>query len=330
MGKASGALTRITAFTEATFNTTPGSPDGRLLAVQSFGVRADEARVDDPTLSGYRGKARSVADKRNVAGPVPISVAPEDIGFWLTHLLGKPTTTGAGPYTHTFAIDPAGAGALPEGMLVEVDYGSGIGTPGRYVRYSGLRINQGVLNLPNSGPPTLALDLVGANYDATPTAVLDATPTDAGHGAWSAKQIAIELDDGATTADFESLAITFGNDLDTERFKVGGGGVRMDIPEGFAIVSGQGVVYFNGEALMNKALSDTDAKIKVTLSRGDGLGAAGNESLEITIPLAVFAANTPAVDGPRGLKLQANFTAHRDTGELGITAVLKSPLATVY
>jgi len=43
----------------------------------------------------------------------------------------------------------------------------------------------------------------------------------------------------------------------------------------------------------------------------------------------VFAATTPVISGPKGVRLQASFTAHRTTGEIGVTAVLKSPLATI-
>jgi hypothetical protein len=330
MGNATGALTKIAAFTEATYNTTPGSPDGRLLAVQTFGLKAVENRTADPTLSGYRGQARTTADRRNVSGSIQVSVAPEDIGFWLTHLIGKPTVTGTGPYTHSFAVDPDGAGALPAGALFETDFGAGISAPGRYVRYSGNRLSQATLQLPSSGHPTLSMDWLGADFDATAEAALDSTLTDTGHKAWNAKQVALELDDGTTSVCFESFSAVFGNDLDADRYCVGNGGVRHDLPEGQFIASGQGTIYFDTPALMNKALNDTDAKIKVTLSRGNGLGAADNESLVITIPLAVFAANTPAIDGPKGLKLDANWTAHRSTGEIGITAVLKNALAAVY
>src|SRR3546814_18331800 len=96
MGNATGALTRIVAFTEDTYNTVPAVPDGRLLAVQNFNLRASEGRESDPTLSGYRGQSRSTAGRREVGGPSLASIAPEDIGFWLAHIIGTPTTTEIG------------------------------------------------------------------------------------------------------------------------------------------------------------------------------------------------------------------------------------------
>ena len=55
-----------------------------------------------------------------------------------------------------------------------------------------------------------------------------------------------------------------------------------------------------------------------------------DEKLVLTIPNVVFAAGSPPIDGPRGLRLNANFTAHRTTGEIGVTAVLRNALPTVY
>jgi len=51
--------------------------------------------------------------------------------------------------------------------------------------------------------------------------------------------------------------------------------------------------------------------------------------LTFTIPSGAFEIATPTIPGPKGITVQANFSAHRTSGELGITAVLLSPLATV-
>lgn len=330
MGNVTGALTRIIGWPEATWNTTPGTPNGRLIPVVSFGLRANEERETDPTLSGYRGQQRSSAGKRDVAGPINITVAPETIGFWLANLIGTPTTAGvAAPYTHSFAVNPTGAGALPPGIGFEVDYGAGITGAGRYIVYSGARINQMTLNLPANGNITAQIDILGANFDADNVATLDGTPTDTGHNVWKAQKALVVFDGGALSVCLESLQVSLGNDLDADRWCVGNGGIRHDLPEGQFIASGQAVAYFDTAALMNKALNDTDASLVITLTKGTGAGTAGNEELVITIPALVFAANTPAVDGPRGLKLQADFTSHRTTGETGVTAVLKNALATV-
>lgn len=325
MAQVRGTAVKIVGFTETAYNTVPGTPDGELLYVQQFGVAANEDRVPDPTLSGVRGEARTVADKRDVSGSVPVTLAPESLGFWIKHALGTPVTTGVGPYVHTMEV----ANGLPVGMLLEVDYGAAITGAGRYVRYSGCRISKASFKFAATGIQTCTFEVKGANFDATAVAPLDATPTDPGHSAWSAKHLALVFDGGATAVKAESVDLNWDNDLDDSVFAIGDNGTRSELAEGFAKVGGQVVAFFTTAALMNKALADTDAALVITLSRGNGLGTAGNESLTLTIPSLVYGVTTPAVDGPRGLKLTIPFTAFKSSGELAVTAVLKNARATI-
>lgn len=330
MGNVTGALSKVIGWTETTWNTTPGSPDARRIPLVSFGVTDKTDRETDPTLSGFRGQQRSTEGKTDVGGAISVVAAPEDIGFWLAHTIGKPATTGSGPYVHTFAVDPTGSGALPAGMGFEVDYGAGISGAGRYVVYSGCRVKSLKMAFPANGNITLQVDVVGAGVDADNVATVDSSPTDTGHNAWKAQKATWVFDSGSLSVCLESCELTIDNDLDTERWCVGNDGIRHDLPEGQFILSGAGVAYFDTAALLNKAAADTDAALVVTLTKGTGAGTAGNETLEITIPALAFSREKPAIDGPRGLKQNFTFTTHRTTGEIAVEAVLTNALATVY
>lgn len=325
MTQATGAKSRIIAVTETTYNEVPASPSAELMYVQTFTLKPAATREQDPTLSGYRGQARGVLGRKEVSGQATISLAPGSIGFWLKHLFGVPTTTGEGPYTHTFSL----ANALPAGILFETDYGSAIAGAGRYIRYGGTRINQVAFQFQTSGTPSATIDLVGSSSDATALATLDDTPTDGGHAAWGVGNISLLLDNGDTEVCLESFSPTFSNDLDTDLWCINNGGQRHDLPEGQFVVNGSGVAQFDTPALLNKALNDEDLAIQVMLSRGTGDGSANNESLVLTIPLSTIDQTAPEISGPRGLKMSFNFVAHRVSGELGVTAVLKNQRATV-
>lgn len=328
MPQVSGAKTRVIGITETEYNTVPGTPDGELLYFQSFNVVPSAERGQDPTISGYRGQPRGVLGRQNVAGPVVVTVAPQSIGWWLKHLIGAPTVAGVGPYTHSFAYGDANP--LPAGITFETDYSSAISGAGRWLVQSGCRINQATFAFQTGTPfQSATFEILGASFDAANVASLDATPNDGGHSGWGVSNITMELDDGATEVCIETLNVVFGNDLDADLFCVSAGGVRHGLPEGFAIVTGNGTALFDTPALMNKALADEDLKVVVTLSRGDGLGSAGNESLVLTIPLSSLDQTAPPIEGPRGLRLPFNFVAHRGTGELGVTALLKNARATV-
>lgn len=331
----SGARTQRVGFTETAYNETPSPADGVMLPMQSFGLRANEARDTDPTISGFRGNVRSVAGRREVSGPILVTLAAQSAGWWLTHIIGRPVTTalGGGVYEHVFRVHRDGANSLPAGALFEVDYGSGIATPGRYVRYSGCRCNQATLAVPNSGFPTLNMDWLGADFDASAAAPLDGSPRDDGHAGWSAKQatlVVIDPDGYPLHVCFDNMNLTFGNDLDPDQWCVGNGGVRHALPEGFAVPGGNGTLHFDTPALMNMALADVDAEVEAEFIRGTGDGTPENERLTWRVPDVVFEASTPPVEGPRGLRQPVSFTAHRTTGEIALEVTLLNSMATVY
>lgn len=329
MSQVNGAVVRIIGWQETTYNTTPGTPDGHLLYVQNFDLKMDEGRDSDPTISGYRGMQRAVPGRREVSGNALITPAPETVGFWLKNIIGTPTTSGANPYTHTFAVASSGATALPVAMGFEVDYSSRISGAGRFLVYSGCRVAKATFNFPVQGVPTLQVEIKGANVDADNVATLDAAPIDNSHNGWGVKNITLVFDAGGLSVCAESLSLVFDNDLDDSQFCIGNGGVRHALPEGFCMVTGSMVTWFDTAALMNKALADTDLAAVVTLTRGNGLGSANNESLTFTVPVAVITPTTVPVSGPKGLKLNASFSAFREAGELAVTAVLKNAIATI-
>lgn len=326
MPQATGAKARFIAVAETTYNELPLTVDAELIYAQTYSLKPQAAREQDPTLSGYRGQMRGTLGRVDVAGSATVSVAPQSIGFWLKNLIGSPATSGTGPYVHTFGLPSV----LPPGISFEVDYGAAIAAPGRYVRHHGCRISQGRFQFQTQGTPAATFDIVGARSDATAVASFDPTPTDPGHAAWAVANLSLKLDDGATEVCLESLDFTWNNDLDTDLFCINNGGQRHDLPEGFAMLTGSFVSMFDTPALLNKALNDQDLAIEVGLTRGTGAGTAGNESLVITIPLSTLDQTAPEVSGPRGLKAPFNFVAHRAEGaELGATVVLKNQRATI-
>lgn len=323
-----GSAVGIQFVPETTFKT-PGTVGERMQLV-SCGVVPSEERVRSQTLSGLRGLARSVTGARSVAGPIQYELAPEDVGLILKHLIGAPTTSGAGPYTHVFQPATSGANALPVGFAIQYDYGSGFAGSARYLRLLGNRINQGTFNFTPNGVQTLQLDVIGSDFAQSATD-LDSTPVLLGHTNWDKSNLSVVVGGGSPLdLCFASLSLTYGNDLDPENYCISGGGVRDSLPEGFALVSGQGVLLLDDEDVINTVLSGNDTELAITLSRGDGLGSAGNESLVIALGDIVFNKTAPAIEGPRGLRVPVTFEAHRvGTGEIDCTATLKNAVATI-
>lgn len=317
-----GTDTIICLYDETAYAATPGSPDARKLYPTSFGFRTAQGRTPSTTLSGTRTRQEGFMDTENPTGPLAGEIAPETFGLILKHALGTVVTTGANPYTHTIT-----AGALPAGMLFEVDHGAGVSGSGRYLRHSGVRVNQLTMDFPSSGPTTFSADLIGS-HTAAAGSPLDATPTDYGHTPFDAMTVSLQ-EGGSAIATVKKLTVMIGNNLDTDGFVVGGQGQRQQLSESWADVTASFQAQFTDASLLNKALSGTETSLVVTLSRGTGLGAAGNESLMITLAQGKYEKTNDPIDGPNGLVIDLKFVGYRKGSIAPITAVLKCPVATL-
>lgn len=330
MGKqVRGANVRLIGTTEATYGTPSGTPTALILPLVQNNLKGDQTRDQDETISGYRGMSRSIAGNRTVAGTVQINAAPQTIGFWLKHILGAPTsTTTTGVTTHVFGVAFDGASALPPGMTLEEDMGADFTAASRYIRYGGVRVAQAQFSLSPSGFLQVTPTLTGSAFSKSATP-LDATPTDTGHTAFSTLTAALVFGGGALSIKVTKLDFTFANNLDEDTYVIGGGGSRGDLPEGMLAVTGNLEALLDSADLLDAALNDEDTSLLLTLQNGTGDGTDGNEQLQINIPALVFGVSTPTVPGPKGLRLTAPLTAHRTAGEIGVTATLKTPIATI-
>lgn len=330
MADVRGSNVKIIALPESPYKTAGAS--GERIYFTSFGVVPDQQRENSQTLSGFRGQARSVDGNKNVAGQIGYEMAPESIGLLLKNLIGAPTTTGAGaPYSHEFKAASSGANALPIGLTFQEDFGTAINAASRYLRIKGCRFNSGTFTFSPSGFQTLQLDVLGADWEQSNTD-LDPTPTDNGHTPFEVSNLAVRLGPSGSPLSvcFNQLTLNWSNDLDPDKYCISGGGVRDGLAEGFAIVGGSVTAFFDHEDVLDQILSGTDTELLITLQSGTGVGTAGNEKLTISIPSLVFAKTGPTIDGPRGLRLQANFSVHRTgVAELAASFTLLSPIATI-
>jgi hypothetical protein len=329
MGSVKGVSVKVGCFTESSFKTLGGSPSGELLYFRSFGVKPAQARTASEILSGFRGRTRGTLGQKTVAGTIATELAAESICFLLKHLVGAPATTGAGPYEHVYEVGD-GAKALPPGAAFEIDYGAVITGAGRRIHYKGCRINQATFTFTPSGPVACSFEVLGADWDGTLTDPLDASLTDPGHNSFSAAHVAVVLSDGsAVDVCFNQLTLVWSNDLDDSQYCISGGGVRDALDEGFVSVGGAVTALFDNAALLNKILADGDCSLVITIQRGSGDGSTGNEKVVFTVPAIAFDVTAPEVTGPRGVTLQANWSAHRASGEIGAKVQVFNARATV-
>lgn len=318
MPQARGTQLAVNLYEETTYGEDPGAPDGQKAYVKSIGPGATQNLIESETLTGSRTKSKPVQGNVDVGYDVPMEMAPESIGTWLKHALGQVATSGIDPYTHVISI-----GDLPVGLLVERDYGSNISGSGRFMRHNGIRVASAAFSFPQEGFPEVTFSLKGAKETLSDSA-LDATPTDNGHEPWNGFQASIE-EGGSAIATVTALEFSLNNNLDESAYVIGEN-ERQDLAEGQAVVEGQLTAMFDSATLLNKAINYTESSLKVTLSRGDGLGSAGNESLEFSLPNLVYERQSPGVEGPGGILVTLPFKSY---GATTLQATLKNALATI-
>lgn len=311
----------IAVYDETAYKTVPGSPDGRLLYFTELTANASRENIISNTISADRNRVQPGQGNLDVSITANVEVAPESIGWWLKHLLGVPTSSGASaPYTHTYRPT-----TLPVGFIIEQDWTAKIAN--KVHRYLGCRLTQGSISIPQSGLATFNGSIGGADF-AIATAALDATLTDPGHTAWSASQVVVKIA-GTQSCLVRDVTFNINNNMDTDRYTLCGG-TRYDMPEGFADVSGEITAIFDTatHTLIENALARTDTTLEVILTHGTGAGTAGNEQLSIKLDHALIALASPPITSPAGIQMSFTFNAFKSGAtDKGLVVVLKNAIA---
>lgn len=306
---------------ETTFGTTPASPDALIIAFKDEGFTQDIELITSDVMTGNRNASAPVAGNRSVKGSLSTELSAYGQARLFKNLLGGLTTTGTGPaYIHTFKV-----GALPVSMCFEKQ----ITDLTKFFLYNGVRISKGSLEFKPAGFIATSFDFVGQK-ETVSGASFDATATDLGHNPFEGFQGAI-LEGGVSIGTVTSLKVDIDNDIQSDLYTIGGGGVVAALPAGKVKVSGSATVIFDSTTLYDKAVAGTESSIKVTLTKGLGDGTTGNESFELLIPELRFKASTPVIKDSKGLMLDLPFEAYysNSTEATSIQVVLKNTQATI-
>jgi hypothetical protein len=323
MAQAQGIDLVAAIYEESTYGVEPGSPAGKRLHLTRFGLEPSRNELESATLHPARAMPKPSAGNYNVAGDLVAEIGAEWAGTLLKHSIGPVTTSGAGPYSHEIKI-----GALPVGLTVERDHGAALAGSGRFERFNGCRVGSWEVNVPVEGYVLYTVSLVGR--DSAPySAALDASYDDPGHTPFTSFDVSLIEEGGSGIAYVESARIRCANNLDESLFALGGGGKRRALTAGKAPITGELVLLLESYALIQKARDRTPTSFQLTLSRGDGLGSAGNESIDFLVEQALLELRGTPVEGDAGIKVTLPFRAYRDGADNGLVATVKNAVATV-
>ena len=319
MPQAEGSQGQIIYDAETTYKTDPGTPDCKILPFKSESLKLSRNVFESEAITGSRNPKKPSRGKYDIAGDIELEINPY-IAAILKHALGSNTTTGASPYTHTMKV-----GSLPVGLVIEKGFKDIV----QYFKYNGCRINSLKMSFTPEGMIGGSINVLGAKETVGATS-LDATPTDLGHKPFDAFEMSIQ-EGGSAIAIVTEADFILENNLDGSVYVIGGLGERNSLPAGKVKVSGNLKALFENLTLYNKAKNNTETSLKITLSRGDGLGSADNESLEIFVPELLYQPNAPVISGPAGVLVELPFIAYYDNSTEATTMqmILKNTQATI-
>lgn len=310
-------------YEETVYGVEPGAPAAMKVYLKSFGLEPSQNLIDSETLDPNRSRVKPSAGNLNPSGDLVAELAAEWMGKIFKHAIGPVTTTGAGPYSHLFKI-----GALPAGFTFERDHGSQIAGVGRFERYNGNRFSKWDINIPVEGYAIFTGSGIGR--DSAPyAAALDASYDDLGHTPFTAFDVTVVDEGGSAIASVQKAKFSGDNDLDDSLYVLGGAGRRRALPEGFATVTYEITALFESYDLIQKARDRTQTAFKVKFSRGDGLGTAGNESIEIHVTKGLLELKGTPVDGPKGILATLPGKAFRLGADNGLEVTVKNAVAVV-
>jgi hypothetical protein len=319
MAQAQGANARIIYESESAYGTTPVA--GAAIVLPFISETLDQSRGLNQTniIRASRQPTKPTRGNKDVTGSINMELNPY-MGTILKHIMGSVNTTGAGPYTHTIKI-----GTLPVSLCIE----KGFTDIAQYFLYNGCRINKAALEINSDGYVPFSIDIRGKK-ETVAGAAFDATPTDLGHLPFEGFEATLQEGWGAF-AIATKVTMEILNNLDGGNYVIGGAGERRALPAGAAVVQGVITALFEDLTLYNKAVNFTESSLKITLTRGTGVGGAGNESLEIFAPELVYKQKSPPISGPQGVLVEMNYVGFYDNAAeaAALQMVLKNTQVTL-
>lgn len=288
-------------------------------------VKPKQELVTDPTLTGGLMRTKPTLGKKDPGGSLNTIINHSTIGMLLKRLMGTCTTTGTGPYEHTFSISKD-----VHSFGLEDDFTNAL-TTHRFMRMLGCIISGAQFDLKNDGNHTAAFNVIAQDWAKEATAV-DGTPTALGHMGFDGSDLSgtIEIDGTVVDLCLRSLQLGVNNNNTTDAFCLFSGGKRTGAGKSIVDFTVQYTADLDSNTAIRTVLDGEEHKLTATLSRGTGDGSAGNESLTFNWMRFVNSVDAPGVQGPNGLLVTASGQGYQSaTGAADFTIVLKNSIATV-
>lgn len=305
MAQAQGYRAQLGLDFETTFATTPTTPNGIMMPIESSKIVAKQSLIEDKTIRGIRDAAQPALGNIDVSGSVVVPLDEIGIGYWLRAMFGAPTTTGsADPYTHVFKPGFTQPSLVLEQAFPDI---------GKYFLYNGCKVNKFSTSFEvNNNQLSATIEVMGAK-ETIGSAPFDISLTVNSLLKFGNFQAAIK-EGGATLATVTKVDLNVDMGLDGSIYTLGCNGFRGNITEGLMNISGTVTALFDSVTLLNKAVNGTTSSIELTVT-------SGTHSLDISLPEVIYERTSPTIEGAKGILLSMPFRAYYNTNVSGTSIV---------
>lgn len=293
-----------------------GGGSGNFVTVpfDSCGLRAARNNISHRRAGAGREQQEIFQDAISCAGPVIVPVDPRYFGYWLTLLLGDPTTADdEGVYTHTFK---SGGASLPSWEVEK-----GFPSVPKYEPFVGIKASSMEITVPRAGPAQATFNLIGS--DMTPATSSGAgTPTTQTLARFSNLQAKVQKG-GSDLANLNpGSRFVFDNGLVLgETLNQDNGALEYADP-GEASMSGQLSLRFFDDPEYDAAVAGTPIDIAFIYTISASL------KLTMTLHEIYLTQTSPEINGPGGVVADFEFTGNKNTSAgCMLTAALVNDLA---
>ncbi len=267
---------------------------------KDINIEIGRLRIEGPHAT--IAQLRSGAGRKSVRGGMSgIPAYTDAMGHLLVALLGAPTTTGTGPYTHTFKAD-----TLPVANdHPRPPYSLQWTADGVTRRYTGGQLGQIGFKQPANDYLKMDLNWVFRDHQ---NGVAEATPTFPTDAVFDFRDLAVSRGGSPLGLRVESLDITINNNF--EPVEATGSDVIAAMDIGTVTAEAQLTLEFNDAAIYGDFVNDT-------ANRYDFVWTRGAKSLTITFHRAVVAAHSQPIPASGRLTAAVTLAAELDptTGE---------------
>jgi len=265
------------------------APSVFLPASKDVNIEIARMRIEGPhaTVAQLRSEAGRKSIRGNMSG---VPGYTDAIGHVLRALLGEPSTSGSGTYTHTWRADNPPVNK----DYARPPYSLQWTADGVTRRFTGGQLSQVTFSQPADDYLKLNLDWLFKSHQ---DGVSEATPTYPTDAVFGFRDLAVKRAGSDIPVRVESLELTINNNL--EPANAAGDDEIAAVDLGVVTVEVQFTVEFNDADIYNDFINDQAQRYDLIWSKG-------GKSLTITIHRGVIAAHSQPI--PASGRLTATFT----------------------